>query len=173
MSTTILLYYVVPIIGASIIVMAAILFGKTRRVSLPKQSVQENKKTSEESDTTVEALIHDNLTLTEYVGEIGQEDIKKIRDACGSLGRLWAEGNKSFYSLVRTREGNLVPMQFFLSRSMENPPARLFDAHQQQETHILYNMRADKTLMQKLGPILLFVFGIAFIIFMMVMQNKG
>jgi len=170
---------IVPILGAVLIVGVAIWFDRRRskkainKLTQAKANNLPETKEPEKPDFTVDARIYDNSMRTVYLGEVHRNDIENTQKACGNLGRKYIYEGKSVYALVKKITGEFVPMGFYLSHSMDNPPARLFDALQQQETHIIYDVRSEKGLLQKLGPILLFVFGVLFVAFMMVMQNRG
>lgn len=164
--------YAIPILGALLIIGLAIFF-RRKKGNIPQVSPNKKKKAPEENQESIAARIYDNIKRRVYLDNITGDDIDEIKNKCSSLGRLYNYRGKSVYAFVKTIEEKFVPLAFYMSRSMENPPARLWDALQQQEVHIIFNVQPPKSFMQKYGAILLFVFGICFLGFMMVMNKRG
>jgi hypothetical protein len=118
----------------------------------------------------ITARIADNTNRTIYTADISGEDVKKIYETYGTLGRQWNREGKFVYGMVKLAERQYKPIA--IPATANCPPEKLHYDMEQPEIPVIMDMREEKNFLDKYGKLLVWGGIMAFMIFM-VMSSRG
>lgn len=148
------------------------------RKFLPKRLAKTESSKAEEEKITyepVDARIYDNDRRRIYNKVLDSKLVQAIienKDRGLGLGRQWNYNGKMVYALVKYQDKDHIsqyrPIEVYMTDVADCPPFDIYDAINQPEVALTDDVSVEGNFVQKYGHLLLFCFGIAFIIFMIV-----
>jgi len=150
-----LIFYVL----AGVIIIGLIVFmswGKIRgkkQTDLPEPMQKEPEQSQSEP---VFVRLYDNMRRAIYNETLDGEIVDEIKRNFGSLGRRWNRDGTELYAVTKTVDEEYIPVSQYMKIIRDNPPSLLHGALVQPQTSIAFNVKIQRSMMQKWGPILLF-----------------
>jgi hypothetical protein len=159
---------VITIVGPALA--AAAIFGvyywlQRRRSQGVKKKLKDTGKGNEPN-----CLVMDIKTRSYGPEFIKEKQLIKLRDGPTGLGRQWYYGLQSVYWLVRDLTGKLSPVE--VPQTLEHPPGELWEALQQEDAEIIFDMTKEQHLLEKYAPYLV-MFGISFFALIVFVTQGG
>lgn len=162
------LVLLIAVVGAcGVVIPYFIITRRKEKARYEEQKKKEKVEGEEPVSPPVLCRVYNNETRRVTNEEILIDEVKKIRDKCGNLGRKVLRDGKWVYALIKKTDGNYEPVT--VPKTMEHPPSSLHRALLQDAVGIYYDVSKEKGFFQEHGKILLFVGAIIFLLWTVIM----
>ena len=177
--------YILPIMGFFLLMALYILFTTKKKPKELKQKAGMEQlldkamelansgevPSAEVKEEPIEVRLYDSITRSVYDTTLLGEVVRDIKGLYKSPGRMWNKNGKwlyaiNKYSIANAEEPKYRPVEVLMSATRSNPPSKVHRALMQQEVGIVYDVREEKSIMQKLVPILVFCGAMIMVMFM-------
>jgi hypothetical protein len=105
--------------------------------------------------TPVLSRVYDNSFRYISNQMVSVEDIIKIRETWGNMGRRWYFEGDEVYALVRLTNLSYLPIERYFSLSLKNPPEKLHRTLEQEETEEYFKPQDSRGILAKYGAYIL------------------